>query len=167
MRVKVLETKVLLLLFQLLVGVVLVLTMLTISYRKEKGSSKQTLYQKYGIEHVFRDERDPNDLYGQAAMQAMNQPFMQPGAPLAYMQQAGVGGQFMQQMQYMQRQGFPAPNMQQQPAPLPQQNLPQPGVPKELPAVNNAMIQNSPGNPLFSFVQFTSGEIVEMRGEGG
>lgn len=143
MRVKVLEPKILLLLFQLLVAVVLVLTMLTIFYRKETGSPKQTLYQKYGIEHIFRNERDPNDLYGQSAMHAINSPFMQPGAPLPYMQQQPGAGQFMQQIQYMQqqqRQAPPAPNIQQQPAPHPQQ----PDVAKEPAPENNAMVQNSP-----------------------
>ncbi|XP_063601580.1 heparan sulfate 2-O-sulfotransferase 1-like isoform X2 [Penaeus indicus] len=135
MRVKVFDPKFLILLFQLLVAVGLVLTMLTILYRKEKGP-QQTLYQKYGIEHIFRDERDPNDVYGQSVMHVMNQQYMHPGAPVAYMQQQPVaGGQFMQQMQYMQQQQQvpPAPNVQQQPE-----------VAKDSATGNDAMVQNSP-----------------------
>ncbi|XP_037800550.1 uncharacterized protein LOC119595495 [Penaeus monodon] len=140
MRMKVFEAKFLLLLFQLLVAVVMVLTMLTIFYRKEKGTPKETLYQKYGIEHIFRDERDPNDVYGQSVMHAMNPQYMQPGAPLQYMQQQpGAGGQFMQQVQYKQ-QGPPAPNAQQQPALHPQQ----PAVAKDSAAGSNGLVQNSP-----------------------
>ncbi|XP_047480303.1 heparan sulfate 2-O-sulfotransferase 1-like [Penaeus chinensis] len=133
MRVKVSDTKILILLFQLLVAVVLLLTMLSILYRKEKENTKQTLFQKYGIEHIFKDERDPYDVYGQSAI---NQHYMHLRAPLPYMQQQpGAGGQIMQQMQYMQQQqqGPPAPNVQQQPE-----------VAKESAAGNDAMVQKSP-----------------------